>query len=144
MTFVYRGPNTFHFKRKRYPISSLKCEMACKRTISPGGGGAWDGKTGDGEAWHKRGDRYGPWMRVRLIKAGQWNGGWRLKNWRLTSAFPADADENEHHRLWRADNLRQPHPEEYGCQECVDPAFCCLNGDCTDLWVIMQDDALWG
>ena len=80
--FRYRGPNTFYFARKRHKLDGLRSRMAEHRTCHPGGGGSWNGKTGDGVAWHKDGDRYGPWMRVRDIKAGQWAGPWRYKNWR--------------------------------------------------------------
>ena len=76
--FRYRGPNTFYFRPKRH-FDSLRSGMAERRTTSPGGGGSWFGKTGDGVAWHKNSDRRGPWMRVRVIRAGQWLGPWRYQ-----------------------------------------------------------------
>jgi hypothetical protein len=60
-------------KRPLYRIESLRSEMACHRTCHPGGGGAWSGKTGDGEAWRCN-DRVWAWK--RQIKAGQWAGPW--------------------------------------------------------------------
>ena len=59
--------------------------MAERRTCYPGGGGAWSGHTGNGEAWHKWQDRSSTgWYRTRKIKAGQWCGPWVRKrnDWR--------------------------------------------------------------
>ncbi len=72
--FVYRGPRSFYFARKRYKLDSLKSRMAEHRTCHPGGGGSWYGNTGDGQAWHKNSDR--TWFRTRKIVAGQWCGPW--------------------------------------------------------------------
>ena len=81
VTFKYRGPNTFYFKRKRRPIDCLRGQMACRRTCSGGGGGTFDAKTGEGEAWSKVSDRFPGWFRHRAIKAGQWAGPWvRVRN----------------------------------------------------------------
>ena len=74
--FVFRGSNTFHFARKRHKLDSLRSRMAEHRTCHPGGGGMWNGMTGDGEAWSKNGDIFGRWRLVRKIKAGQWCGPW--------------------------------------------------------------------
>jgi hypothetical protein len=73
--FVYRGPRSFYFRRVRWPLFGLRSVMAERQTVSPGGGGYWNGETGDGAAWHKWGDRC--WMKVRTIKGGQWCGPWR-------------------------------------------------------------------
>ncbi len=81
-TFRYRGPKTFYFKRKEQ-FDSLRSMMAEHRTCYPGGGGSWSGKTGDGVAWHKDGDRFGPWMKKRKIVRGQWTGPWYRVNWRI-------------------------------------------------------------
>ena len=75
MAFVYRGPRSFYFARKRCKLDGLRSRMAEHRTCHPGGGGGWDGKTGNGEAYHKNGCR--SWYRVRDIVAGQWRGPWR-------------------------------------------------------------------
>jgi hypothetical protein len=78
--FKFRGPNTFYFARKRFKLDGLRSRMAEYRACHPGGGGSWDGKTGDGVAWHKTGDRFGVgWFLVRQIKAGQWCGPWARK-----------------------------------------------------------------
>lgn len=78
--FRFRGPRSFYFARKRYKLVSLRVRMAEHRTCHPGGGGGFDGQTGDGEAWHKTGDRFGNgWFFVRQIKAGQWHGLWTRK-----------------------------------------------------------------
>lgn len=79
MPFVYRGPNTFYFARKRHKLDSLRSRMAEHRICNPGGGGSWNGKTGDGEAWHKNSSRHSAMMRVRTIRAGQWVGPWRYE-----------------------------------------------------------------
>lgn len=73
----YRGPNTFYFKRLRFPLDPLRARMAELRTCLPGGGGHWNSRTGDGEAFHKNGDQFGGWYMVRAIKGGQWAGPWR-------------------------------------------------------------------
>lgn len=78
--FRFRGPRSFYFARKRYKLDGLHSRMAERRTCRPGGGGGWDGRTGDGKAWHKTGDRFGVgWFLVRQIKAGQWAGPWTRK-----------------------------------------------------------------
>ena len=77
--FKFRGPKTFYFARRRFKLDGLRSRMAEHRTCNPGGGGTFDGKTGDGEAWHKNGDRFKGWFLVRKIKAGQWHGGWKRK-----------------------------------------------------------------
>lgn len=80
MPFKFRGPNAFHFKRKRKRFAeSLLSRMAYLRTIHPGGGGGWNGKTGDGVAWRNDMNRFGRWQRVRDIRAGQWAGPWRYE-----------------------------------------------------------------
>ena len=79
--FVFRGHNTFYFKRKKWPLENLRCRMALHRTTLPGGGGCFS-KSGDGEAWFRNSDvlQNGWFMRRKIIK-GQWSGPWqRIKN----------------------------------------------------------------
>lgn len=73
--FVYRGPRSFRFRRVRYPLDSLRSMMAERRTCWPGGGGHWNGRGGDGEAYHRASDKR--WSLVRTIRGGQWVGPWR-------------------------------------------------------------------
>lgn len=73
--FKYRGPNTFHFARRRHKLPSLRSKLT-ERLVCIFGGGHWSGKTGDGEAWRPATRTT---MRVRSIKSGRWVGPWRYE-----------------------------------------------------------------
>lgn len=90
MKFKYRGPNAFYFKRKRWPLPSLQNQMAWTRMTTPGGGGGCT--EGDGEAWSKRSDKFGPWSLVRTFRNGQWVGPWRREKYEPPSP-PAGPEE---------------------------------------------------
>jgi hypothetical protein len=74
-----RGHPVYVLERKRWPLDSTVSMQSEIRTVEmrrAGGGGHWDGRTGDGEAWRALG-----WFVhtafERPIKGGKWAGPWQ-------------------------------------------------------------------